>query len=506
MASEAEFRGDERVYNGADSGIYRNFGLSINDIDRSEFRSFSPANLRPSSEYLPPIEIVDSRNVQSVSADAPESELRRRIALDYASPAMRERGERLGRDMDAFAQRARANGISDGEVSETFRHVARILEAGPNARLSRDERLVLASQVMHNAAFPTEIRQNENTCSVTALEVRTYMQHPSAAAALVADVAARGSFTGHDGTVIRLDGRSLTPSALGTTDLSRESQSRSFASQLFQVTAANIANLNDPDFRSLRYEQRPPTRDGDFGEALVDSRTGRVFGHEPGAAGRPNGLIAASESITGRSGEGAAFLVNLERQGRTATRAGAFRNAEELGQRLEALTREGRMPAVIFVHANSDLFARSSNAVPRNLFNDGHFVTITGYDPVSRTIRYDDQYGPESDRNDRPVSLQNFYNATHVLRANDLLDRLTGARSTMSGEEFAGNLERITREYAQRWQSVIAVGGATDSPDVRADRDSARQRISDLSRGLTPAQRARVEAAMNARPHVRNRR
>lgn len=505
MNSGLELRGDDRRYNGADSGISRNFGLSINNIDRSEFRSFSPANLRPSSEYLPPFEIVDSRNFQSASADAPEIELRRRIASDYASPAMRERGERLSRDMDAFAERARANRLSDGEVSETFRHVARILDAGPNARLSRDERLVLASQVIHNAAFPTEIRQNENTCGVTALEVRTYIQHPSAAAALVADVAARGSFTGHDGTVILLDGRSLTPSVVGTTDLSRESQSRSFASQLFQVTAANIANLNDPDFRSLRYEQRPPARDGDFGEALVDSRTGRVFSHEPGAAGRPNGLIAASESITGRSGEGAAFLVNLERQGRTATRSGAFRNADELGQRLEALTRDGRMPAVIFVHANSDLFARSPNAVPRDLFNDGHFVTITGYDPVSRTIRYDDQYGPESDRNDRPVSLQNFYNATHVLRANDVLDRLARARSTMSREDFARSLERVTREYAQRWQSVISAGGNAFSADVRADRDSARQRIADLSRSLTPPQRARVEAAVNFPSTVRAR-
>ena len=96
-------RGDDRRYNGADSGISRNFGLSINNIDRSEFRSFSPANLRPSSEYLPPFEIVDSRNFQGASADAPEIELRRRIATDYASPAMRERGSCVESALGAFS-------------------------------------------------------------------------------------------------------------------------------------------------------------------------------------------------------------------------------------------------------------------------------------------------------------------------------------------------------------------------------------------------------------------
>lgn len=514
MPIETESRREPHRFSDGDRGVSRSSDLSINDLDIGEFRSFSPnQNLRMLSEHLPRVEIVDGQPARTNIYDTPESSLRRRIASDYASPAMAERGARFSRDMVTFAERARAAGISENEVAETYRHVGRILDGGPNGRLSHEQRLVLASQVIHNAAFPTQIRQNENTCNVTTLEVRTYLRQPSAAAALIADVVTRGSFTGHDGTTVRLDNRSLTPSVLGTTNLDEEPSRRSFASQIFQVTAANIANINDRDFRNLRYEQRPPQRRGDFGEALVDVRTGRVVEREPGAAGRPNGLIAANESITGRRDESDAFLVNRERQGRTSTRAGVFNSAEELGQSLERLTRAGRMPVVIFVHANSELLTpqrpgetpQGRAEIPQNLFDDGHFVTITGYDPVARTVRYDDQYGPESDRNDRPVSLETFYRATHVLRANELLDRLARARTTMTHDEYARTLGQIARSYGERWRIVESAGGFANSQDVRADRESAGRRISDLSHELPPAHRLRLQATMNARPSARER-
>ncbi len=451
------------------------------------------------AELLPPLEIVEGQSSGAGVAETPESSLRRRISTDYAGPDMFGRGERFSRDMDVFAERARATGLSDNEVSETYRQIGRIFDAGPTATLSHAQRLALASQVMHNAAYPTEIRQNENTCNVASLEVRTYTRQPSAAAALVADVASSGSFCGHDGTTVRLDSRSLTPSVLGTVDLFQEVRRRNFASQIFQVTAANIANIRDPDFRSLRYEQRPPAARGDMGEALVDTRNGRTVQHEPGAAGRPNGLIAANESITGRRNDGASFLVNLERRGRTSTRAGVFSNAEELGQRLETLSRSGQLPAIVSVHANSDLFPQSPGEIPSDPFNDGHFVSVTGYDPVTRTVRYDDQYGPADDHNDRPVSLQSFYDATHVVRANALLDRLVSARANMTADAFAQNLTQLSRAYAQRWQQVQTTGGTSYSQDVLADRESALQRIAALARELTPFQRQSVETALRVR-------
>lgn len=516
MPNELQFRPEALQAGEGERAASRTAALSINDIDRTELRNIhARQEVASLPTSLPRLELVEGPNEPARVAETPERALRRQVADSYSTPELRARGERFSRDMDAFTERARASGMREGEVAETFRQVSRILDAGTDARLPRAERLALASQVMHNAAHPTEIRQNENTCNVTSLEVRTYMRQPSAAAALVADVATRGSFSGHDGTTVRLDNRSLTPSVLGTTEFDQEPSRRNFASQLFQVTAANIANILDRDFRSMRYEQRNPQSRGDFGEALVDVRTGRVIEREPGAAGRPNGLIAANESITGRRDEADAFIVNQERHGRTSSRAATFTSADNLGQTLERLASAGRMPAVVFVHANSELLTQPTNGetlrtnretlrqhaeVPDNIFNDGHFVTITGYDPVTRTVRYDDQYGPESDRNDRPVGLDTFYRATNVVRANELLDRLVSARGHMSQAEFATNLTRLARLYAERWQLVESAGGAALSPEVRADRDSARQRITALAQSFSPSQRHGVEAALRVRP------
>lgn len=518
MPNELQLRPEAHQAAEAERAASRTAALSINDLDRSEFRNIPVRQeVASTSTSLPRLELVEGANEPSRVAETPERSLRRQVSESYSTPELRARGERFSRDMDLFTERARASGMSEREVSETFRQVSRILDAGSDARLPHTDRLALASQVMHNAAHPMEIRQNENTCNVTSLEVRTYMRQPSAAAALVADVATRGSFSGHDGTTVRLDNRSLTPSVLGTTELEQEPSRRNFASQLFQVTAANIANILDPDFRSMRYEQRPPRSVGDFGEALVDVRTGQVVEREPGAAGRPNGLIAANESITGRRDEADAFIVNQERYGRTASRAATFTSADDLGQTLERLASSGRMPAVVFVHANSELLTQPTRGetrpadretlrqraeVPANIFNDGHFVTITGYDPITRTVRYDDQYGPESDRNDRPVSLDTFYRATNVVRANELIDRLVSARGHMSQAEFARNLTRLTRIYAERWQLVESAGGTALSPEVRADRDSATRRILVLSQGLTLRQRQVVEASMRSRTAI----
>lgn len=206
--------------------------------------------------------------------------------------------------------------------------------------------------------------------------------------------------------------------------------------------------------------------------------------------------------------------MSQERHGRTSSRAATFASADDLGQTLERLASSGRMPAVVFVHANSELLTQSTSGetrpinpetlrqraeVPDNIFNDGHFVTITGYDPVTRTVRYDDQYGPESDRNDRPVSLDTFYRATNVVRANELLDRLVSARGSMSQAEFARNLTRLTRAYVERWQLVESAGGTAFSPEVRADRDTARQRITALAGSLPTRLRQNVEAALRVR-------
>ncbi len=483
--------------------------LSFSDIGYSDFRSIRNS-LAPISLELPTIQLFDSGIRRGIadrssqpSTDA-QNLLRERIATDYASPAMAGRRERFLQDMDRFNERARDGGLSAHEVSETYRQIERLLQPGPGARLPREVRLALASQVMHNAAVPTDVRQNENSCSVASLEVRTYTRQPSAAAALVADVATTGAFTTRDGITIRLDGHSLTPSRVGTVALSQEASQRSFASQIFQVTAGNISNALDPNFRDLRYVQRPPMRQRDSGEELVDAGSGEVQHHWPGAAAYPNGLIRVGESITGNRDEAQAYLVNSERRGRTSAQANHFDNPDQLGNRLEELNRRGQLPAIVFVHANSDLFPQRSSNIPGDPFSDGHYITVTGYDPATRTVRYDDQYSADADRRIRPVSLQTLFDATHVVRANQWLDRLEAGRATMSQAEFVRNLETLGRTYAARWQSVRR-DGRIPAPDVEADRVAATARINALARELPQGLRHRVERSLIAPPSASRR-
>ncbi|MCC7531050.1 MAG: hypothetical protein IT342_21200 [Candidatus Melainabacteria bacterium] len=207
--------------------------LSLNQFDMADYRAIQRDSMPAAG--LPALELLDIRPGDRTAAlqnDALQTEAQNRlcdrIASEFASPQMAGRGERFLQDMDRFNERARTSGLSAQEVSETYRHIERILQAGPASRLSRGLRLALASQIMHNAAEPTEIRQNENTCSVASLEVRLYTRQPSAAAALVADVDTRGAYTGSDGTVVTLDAQSLTPSRVGTVALSRGSESKKF--------------------------------------------------------------------------------------------------------------------------------------------------------------------------------------------------------------------------------------------------------------------------------------
>lgn len=483
--------------------------ISFSDIGFSDFRGIRNSVTAPTGE-LPSIQLFDSgiRMAVSERPSLPTTDsqnlVRERVATDFAYPAMAGRRERFLQDMDRFNERARAGGLSAQEVAETYRQIDRLLQPGPGARLSRDIRMALASQVMHNAAVPTDVRQNENSCSVASLEVRTYTRQPSAAAALVADIATRGEFTSRDGVTVRLDGQSLTPSRVGTVAMSQEASQRSFASQIFQVTAGNISNALDPNFSDMRYVQRPPIRKRDSGEELVDAGSGEVRHYWPGAAAYPNGLIRVGESITGNRDEAQAYLVNSERRGRTSAQASHFDNPEHLGSRLEQLSRAGQLPAIVFVHASSDLFPQRSANIPGDPFSDGHYITVTGYDPATRTVRYDDQYSADADSRIRPISLQTLFDATHVVRANQWLDRLEAGRATMTQAEYARNLETLGRTYAARWQSVRQ-DGRIPAPGVEADRVTATARINILARELPSALRQRVERSLVAPPPVSRR-
>lgn len=372
--------------------------------------------------WLPDIAVGDDSQGDAAPNANGGDNLRQVLDSQMSGPENAERRERFLQDMQTFELRARSRGLSNEEINQTYGHIERLLSAGTDARIPHDQRIALASQVMRNAADPTGIRQNENTCGVTSLESLIYSRHPAAAARLVTDVATTGSYTGTNGTTVTLDAESLRPSdAVGTVNLSREGEARSFASQLFQVTAANVANRQEPNREHFVYAQLQPEGPKDTGEALYDTSVDppEIIAHEPGATGHINGLIGTYESITGDT-DVSGFMMNRAHIARRSSRADGFANAEELGQRLEQLDRAGRLPALMTVHATNRLFDVPGQSPPpeqdaseqNSGNNDRHYITVTGYDPATRTVFYDNNYGREEDRTQRGVPLDAFYDAT----------------------------------------------------------------------------------------------
>lgn len=186
---------------------------------------------------------------------------------------------RLEKYMSAFEKRARKENLTTQEVGAAYAQVSRLFGKYQEAPVSKQARVELAEQVLRNLAEPTAIDQGgHNTCNVATIEIRLYTKEPSAAAKVVADVALKGTFVTADGVIIGLDSRNFSkdPEAQIST---RTDNKRSYASQLFQLTAINSfwadheldEEGNKVEAGSVRYIQDRSLRTANNtnGEALV---------------------------------------------------------------------------------------------------------------------------------------------------------------------------------------------------------------------------------------------
>src|SRR4029453_5304689 len=83
------------------------------------------------------------------------------------------------------------------EITETYERIRKLMETpdGPNVPIKQAERILLAEQIMHQAADPTDVSQGfHNTCNVATIESRAYAGSPSEAARLVTDIATTGKY------------------------------------------------------------------------------------------------------------------------------------------------------------------------------------------------------------------------------------------------------------------------------------------------------------------------
>jgi len=326
---------------------------------------------------------------------------------------------RMSGDLDLFERRATSAGLTSDQVAETYKQVTRLFDAGQGATLPADQRLRLAQQVLRNAARPTSIDQGHHgTCNVSVVESRVYAKNPEAAARLVADIATTGSFRSKDGSLITPTMRSLSPDDEARTYPPANGE-RGFASQVFQMTAANIKwqrTVVTPDGHiaskgKITYEQIPSKRSSfsaDTGERVMDYSQNpprETTSYKQGPALSVSDLPDIANQITGRSDSG--FVIeNKVHAGRFTEQVSS---PKELEQAILDARQNGQLPAFIRVHTGNDPFLSDSGGTYSRQRGVWHVVSITDYDPRTKKVTIDNQWGS---RGDRTVDLDKLYKAT----------------------------------------------------------------------------------------------
>ncbi len=198
--------------------------------------------------------------------------------------------ETQGMKPEAAQQKARE------EVAKTYEQIGKLMQAGDNPDLPKiksADRILLAQQVMHQAASPDDVSQGGyNTCNVASGESRVYTKSPSEAARLVTDIVTTGKYTsnGSPPTTVEVGkDKDIHPDSLLKVGESKHAHDvganhRSYASQIFEVTAVNMhyhkENAANPP-QKIRYEQHAPNGT-DNGERLYDySKVDPATGKKP---------------------------------------------------------------------------------------------------------------------------------------------------------------------------------------------------------------------------------
>jgi hypothetical protein len=369
-------------------------------------------------------------------------------------------------NIDRFEERARAQGLSPEEMAKTYHEIARLMETDKEAKIPEANRVELAEQVMRQAADPTTVDQGyHNTCNVASLESRMYSKNPSAVAQMVADIAHDGQYTTPTGVTVDLPAASLKPDQEAKKS---DSDDRSYASQLFQVTAVNIHyqknGFTDEKGKeyppgSIRYEQREakPGHPKDTGERLVDTSK-----KPPAVVKDPDGkpiaepfigedeVTGISNEITGRHDKDIA----INHADREANDTIAVDIEQDLKDELARAKAENRLPIMIVVNTQNEPFYSDSGAGAAGGSGGWHMVTITDYDPDTGKVSIDNQWGESADHQGKgdAVDVSELYVAMRDPEKAQSIDDLKAdiARHEAAGEPHPiEDVELLRRQYEQ---------------------------------------------------------
>jgi hypothetical protein len=230
--------------------------------------------------------------------DDPEAKSQREHLDKVADEKIKNPEERkkFKEDMEALEKRGSEQKppLSPEDIAKTYKEISKLMETkdSPDVPIKEADRVKLAEQVMRQAAHPQDISQGGyNTCNVTTVEVRTYTKNPAEAARMVADVATTGKYesNGKPPVVVQPDKESLKRHGESKQD-SGADNTRTYASQVFQVTAVNIeySQRRAKGGDDIRYEQHEPKPAGphnkppaDMGERLYNYSKEDPITHKP---------------------------------------------------------------------------------------------------------------------------------------------------------------------------------------------------------------------------------
>ncbi|HEY9868396.1 MAG TPA: RHS repeat domain-containing protein [Candidatus Obscuribacterales bacterium] len=390
--------------------------------------------------------------VENLDLGLETAKLRSLADWHFKEPAERAR---FLTDLDILREKAvLERTLTPDQVAEALHHIARIFETYESHALPLEQRRVLATQLLYQAAHPESVEQGPNpTCNIATIESRLLATNPAHVIKAVVDIATTGRYVGSDGKVFDFTNpdtapcrqpdanslchvtpisslkalRKIYPAKLlrGVRDLSqlhplvaRALGRRTFASQIFQNLGVNIHTRMNGE--------------GVFDGAAIITAHDTLMPFD----GMPAGALEPiSNLISGKDEAGFVFqhayeteCLRLRLKGRgyadyeidemvARNRVVTFTSRDDLAQKLqEYRQRTGNASVIIFVHTSNDPFWRDSGRGTKGGVggNTGgyHFVRIQEFMTESRRVAVDNQWGKRAEHiGHKAITLDTIYQA-----------------------------------------------------------------------------------------------
>lgn len=407
-----------------------------------------PTVFKPMPMPLSPAELLRPGDTMAPIADltAPSdlinnrTELKRLVEAKIQSPSEQKQFfDDVAHFESNFEQRSTKSATGKlREMADTYAQLSRLLSADtdalakyPQCQLKEGEtpwRVRVAEQIIHQAAEPFTISQGKMAvCAAASLEVREYYREPAAVARLVTDVLLTGSYEATaGGTKVDL---TKCPDNLIPDPFSKQfsvekevkgepiyvwnlpySDARSFASQLFEVTAINLALQP----RGFRYEQPSAiqwelTKNRSTGQ-VVDITTSdtKPFGSGQDRQMTDVDISRTAYCISGK--EENRFVISAACLSPSEASNSAIRKIYDLDNRdkgiqnpfnpsevfaaLQTVEGKGEWPPIVRLDASLP---------PVSLDLAGaHFLVISAIEAGSKKLAFDNTWDESRDRNGRP--------------------------------------------------------------------------------------------------------